>query len=180
VMKPHYCIVLDRIEGRGCHQVVQHFHVAPGLSVTIDDPPRGARIVGARTQARVIVFTVDKGGEATETRISVADEPAELEFGRPLPHPVVRQTCVGRLPQVLGALLLGEVAPGDEWLVRAPAPNHSGESTVLQVQGPGLTDEISVNWGSRTHRGTKGSGRRGAQVSLRRVGPSVGAVGPKA
>jgi hypothetical protein len=178
VMKPRYCLVLDRIEGRGRHQVVQYFHVAPGLSVTIDGCPKGARIVGTRTQARVIVFTISSGGEATEAALGVADEPAEFEFGRPVPHPVIYQTCVWKLPLVLGALLLGEVAPGDHWLVQAAAPNHSHESTVLQIQGPGLLDEISVNWGSRPHRGAKGSGRR-AQVSFRRVGPSVAGAGPK-
>jgi len=173
VMKPRYCLVLDRIEGRGSHRAVQFFHVAPNLSAEIDERSNKVKLEGVGVRACVQLFDASTGAGRGNSHLAVTEETAELEFGRPVPHPVVHHTFEGEVPVVLGALLLAEADPGSQLSVHAGLQRDVRAPTVIQIQGPGFADTISVNWGTRTRSGTSGFGPWKPRVSIRRFATSA-------
>jgi uncharacterized heparinase superfamily protein len=166
VMKQRYCLVLDRVEGRGLHRVSQRFHAAPGLSLELDDRVADVSIRGQRVHASVMLFRL--GPDPLPPKVALINATAELRFGHPENHVVICHEGEGLPPLVLGALLVGD-PKGEAWGVTESSADGTSRAATFRVEGPAVLDDIAVHWGCGAKGPAEGAEAAKPSISIRHL-----------
>jgi hypothetical protein len=172
-MHHRYWLILDRLEGRGCHEAEQRFHMAPRAGIEWVFPQRCAVVKKDHAKLSISLIDFSDGRIDKSFRAGIGREIAELSFGRPVEIDVITATRAGQVPFSLGVV----VTPGERGIeVEVISSETQDGLEIVEVRGSEFRDRVCVSHGEGAVRELLGGWKTDARVVVFRYCSTGGGI----